>query len=164
MTTTLNVNGRSYTVDVEPDTPLLYILRNDLELHGPRFGCGLAQCGACTVLLQGKAVRSCVTPVSTVQASEITTLEGLGTPEDPHPVQQAWIDAQAVQCGFCMNGHMMVAKSLLDRNPNPTDVEIRDALQPILCRCGTYYRVIDAVKRAAALARAAKADTGGALV
>jgi nicotinate dehydrogenase subunit A len=163
MTTTLNVNGRSYTVDVELDTPLLYILRNDLELHGPRFGCGLGQCGACTVLLQGQAVRSCVTPVSSVEASEITTLEGLGTPDDPHPIQQAWIDAQAAQCGFCMNGHMMVAKSLLDRNPSPSDVEIRDALQPILCRCGTYYRVIDAVKRAAALTRAAQAETGGGL-
>lgn len=161
MRTALNVNGRSYTVDVEPDTPLLYILRNDLDMHGPRFGCGLAQCGACTVLVQGRPIRSCVTPVSTVKASEqITTLDGLGTPEKPHPIQQAWIERQAVQCGFCMNGHMMVAKSLLDRNPNPSDGEIRQALQSILCRCGTYYRVIGAVKRAAELTQAANAAKG----
>lgn len=155
MRTAFNVNGRSYTVDVDPDTPLLYVLRNDLDLHGPRFGCGLGQCGACTVLIQGRSVRSCLTPVSTIKASdEITTLDGLGTPEKPHPIQQAWIEIQASQCGFCMNGHMMVAKSLLDRNPNPTDAEIRQTLEPILCRCGTYYRVIAAVKRAAELTRA----------
>jgi aerobic-type carbon monoxide dehydrogenase small subunit (CoxS/CutS family) len=154
MNVVLNVDGRSHTVEVEPDTPLLYVLRNDLELHGPRFGCGLAQCGACTVLVQGRPVRSCVTPVSTIRSSDqITTLDGLGTPERPHPIQQAWIDAQAVQCGFCMNGHMMMAKSLLDRNPNPSDAQIREALEPILCRCGTYYRVIAAVKRAAELTR-----------
>jgi aerobic-type carbon monoxide dehydrogenase small subunit (CoxS/CutS family) len=157
----LTVNGRSHTVDVEPDTPLLYILRNDLDLHGPRFGCGLSQCGACTVLVQGRPVRSCVTPVSSVKpADQITTLDGLGTPEKPHPIQQAWIDAQAAQCGFCMNGHMMVAKSLLDRNPNPTDAQIRQALEPVLCRCGSYYRVIAAVKRAAELTRAAGTARG----
>ena len=155
MKTTLNVNGGRYEVEAEPDTPLLYILRNDLDLHGPRFGCGVAQCGACTVLIQSRPVRSCVTPVSTINASdEITTLDGLGTPEKPHPIQQAWIEIQASQCGFCMNGHMMVAKSLLDRNPNPSDAEIRQTLEPILCRCGTYYRVIAAVKRAAELTRA----------
>jgi aerobic-type carbon monoxide dehydrogenase small subunit (CoxS/CutS family) len=156
MTTTLNVNGRSHTVDVEPDTPLLYVLRNDLDLHGPRFGCGLSQCGACTVLVEGRPVRSCVMPVSAIKASDqIVTLDGLGTPEKPHPIQQAWIETQAAQCGFCMNGHMMVAKSLLDRNANPSDAEIRQTLEPILCRCGTYYRVIAAVKRAGELTRAA---------
>lgn len=155
MKAVLNVNGRAHTVDVEPDTPLLYILSNDLELHGPRFACGLAQCGACTVLVQGRPIRSCTTAVSAISSSDqITTLDGLGTPEQPHPIQQAWIDEQAVQCGFCMNGHMMVAKSLLDRNPNPTDAQIREALEPILCRCGSYYRVIAAVKRAAELTRA----------
>ncbi len=156
-TVNLKVNGRSHTVDVEPGTPLLYILRNDLELHGPRFGCGLGQCGACTVIIEGEAVRSCIRPVESVGASEITTLEGLGTPENPHPVQQAWIDTQAVQCGYCMNGQIMTAKALLDRNPNPTDAEIREGLADVLCRCGTYYRVIQAVKRASAITRAAAA-------
>ncbi len=154
-TINLKVNGRSHTVDVEPGTPLLYILRNDLELHGPKFGCGLGQCGACTVIIEGEAVRSCIRPVDSVGASEITTLEGLGTPENPHPVQQAWIDTQAVQCGYCMNGQIMTAKALLDRNPNPTDAEIREGLADVLCRCGTYYRVIQAVKRASEITRAA---------
>ena len=154
MQTTLNVNGRSVTVDVEPDTPLLYVLSNDLELHGPRFGCGLGQCGSCTVLVQGRPVRSCSTPVSAIRTSDqITTLDGLGTREKPHPIQQAWIETQAMQCGFCMNGQMMTAKALLDRNPRPTDADIRQALEPVLCRCGTYYRVIAAVKRAAELMR-----------
>ncbi len=156
-TVNLKVNGRSHTVDVEPGTPLLYILRNDLELHGPRFGCGLGQCGACTVIIEGEAVRSCIRPVESVGASEITTLEGLGTPENPHPIQKAWIDTQAVQCGYCMNGQIMTAKALLDRNPNPTDAEIREGLADVLCRCGTYYRVIQAVKRASAITRAAAA-------
>ncbi len=154
-TVNLKVNGRSHTVDVEPGTPLLYILRNDLELYGPKFGCGLGQCGACTVMIEGEAVRSCIRPVESVGASEITTLEGLGTPENPHPVQQAWIDTQAVQCGYCMNGQIMTAKALLDRNPNPTDAEIREGLADVLCRCGTYYRVIQAVKRASEITRAA---------
>ncbi len=157
-TVNLKVNGRSHTVDVEPGTPLLYILRNDLELHGPRFGCGLGQCGACTVIIEGEAVRSCIKPVESVGASEITTLEGLGTPEQPHPVQQAWIDTQAVQCGYCMNGQIMTAKALLDRKPNPTDAEIREGLADVLCRCGTYYRVIQAVKRASKITRAAAAS------
>ncbi len=156
-TVNLKVNGRSHTVDVEPGTPLLYILRNDLELHGPKFGCGLGQCGACTVMIEGEAVRSCIRPVESVGASEITTLEGLGTPENPHPVQQAWIETQAVQCGYCMNGQIMTAKALLDRNPNPTDAEIREGLADVLCRCGTYYRVIQAVKRASEITRAAAA-------
>ncbi len=156
-TVNLKVNGRSHTVDVEPGTPLLYILRNDLELYGPKFGCGLGQCGACTVIIEGEAVRSCIRPVESVGASEITTLEGLGTPENPHPIQKAWIDTQAVQCGYCMNGQIMTAKALLDRNPNPTDAEIREGLADVLCRCGTYYRVIQAVKRASAITRAAAA-------
>ena len=156
-TVNLKVNGRSHTVDVEPGTPLLYILRNDLELHGPRFGCGLGQCGACTVIIEGEAVRSCIRPVESVGASEITTLEGLGTPENPHPIQKAWIDTQAVQCGYCMNGQIMTAKALLDRNPNPSDAEIREGLADVLCRCGAYYRVIQAVKRASEITQAAAA-------
>jgi nicotinate dehydrogenase subunit A len=161
-TVTLNVNGRAHTVDVEPDTPLLYVLRNDLDQHGPRFGCGLAQCGACTVLVEGRPTRSCVVAVSTLKpADRITTLDGLGTVPKPHPVQQAWIDEQAMQCGFCMNGQMMAAVALLDRNPNPDDAEIRRTLAPVLCRCGSYYRVIAAVKRAAVLTQAALAAKEG---
>ena len=154
-TVNLKVNGRSHTVDVEPGTPLLYILRNDLELHGPKFGCGLGQCGACTVIIEGQAIRSCIRSVASVGDSEITTLEGLGTPENPHPIQKAWIETQAVQCGYCMNGQIMGTKALLDRNPDPTDAEIREALADILCRCGTYYRVLQAVKRASQIMRAA---------
>ena len=157
---TLKVNGRTQKVDVDPATPLLYILRNDLDLHGPRFGCGLGQCGACTVIVAGKAIRSCITPVSSVKGSEITTLEGLGTPEKPHPVQQAWIDEQAFQCGYCMNGQIMNAKALLDRNPHPTDAQIRAALQSVLCRCGTYYRVQAAVRRAVSLLASAEQRSG----
>ena len=152
---TLKVNGRSHTVDVESETPLLYILRNDLQLHGPRFGCGLGQCGACTVIIEGQAIRSCQKPVGSVGKSEITTLEGIGTPEMPHAIQRAWIDVQAVQCGFCMNGHMMHSKVLLDKNPNPSELDIRKALANVLCRCGTYYRVIQAVKKASEITRVA---------
>ena len=152
----LFVNGRTHRVEVNPDTPLLYVLRNDLNLNGPKFGCGLGQCGACTVIADGEAVLACVTPVSSFKGSRITTLEGLGTPERPHPIQQAWIEEQAVQCGFCTNGQIMQAKVLLDRNPNPTEPEIRQALQGVLCRCGAYYRIIRAVKRAGELMRAAK--------
>lgn len=151
------VNGRTYSVDVDPETPLLYILRNDLKLNGPKFGCGVGQCGACTVIADGGAVRSCVTPVGSFKGSRIITLEGLGTPEKPHPIQRAWIEEQAVQCGFCMNGRIMNAKVLLDRNPNPSEAEIRQGLESVLCRCGTYYRVIRAVKRAGELMRAAGA-------
>jgi aerobic-type carbon monoxide dehydrogenase small subunit (CoxS/CutS family) len=143
----LKVNGRTHTVDVEPSTPLLYILRNDLGLQGPRFGCGLGQCGACAVIINGAAVRSCVTPVSTVR-SEITTLEGLAPAGALHPIQQAWIDEQVPQCGFCQNGQIIAAKALLDRNPNPTDAQIRDAMNNTLCRCMTYYRVQKAIKLA----------------
>ena len=146
---TLKVNGKAHSVDVDPSTPLLYILRNDLELQGPRFGCGLGQCGACAVIINGAAVRSCVTPCSTVK-SEVTTLEGLATGNRLHPVQQAWIDEQVPQCGFCQNGQIITAKVLLDRNPNPTDAQIREGMNATLCRCMTYYRVQAAIKRAAA--------------
>ncbi len=146
---TLKVNGATHSVDVDPTTPLLYVLRDDLDLHGPRFGCGLGQCGACTVIIRGEAVRSCVKRVSTVGAAEITTLEGLSANGKLHPVQQAWIDEQVPQCGFCQNGQMLTAKVLLDHNPTPTDAEIRDAMARTLCRCMTYYRVQTAIKRAA---------------
>jgi aerobic-type carbon monoxide dehydrogenase small subunit (CoxS/CutS family) len=148
---TLRVNGSSHTLDIDPSTPLLYILRNDLGLQGPRFGCGLGQCGACTVIIKGKAVRSCVTPSSTVQDSEITTLEGLSTNGTLHPLQQAWIDEQVPQCGYCQNGQIMTAKALLDRNPSPTDAEIREEMAATLCRCMTYFRIQTGIKRAAKL-------------
>ena len=147
-TITLKVNGASHTVDVEPSTPLLYVLRNDLGLRGPHFGCGLGQCGACAVIIAGVATRSCVTPVSSVK-SEITTLEGLAPPGTLHPIQQAWIDEQAPACGFCQNGQIITAKALLDRNPNPTDTQIRDGMNRTLCRCMTYYRIQAAIRRAA---------------
>src|SRR5579863_4242054 len=147
MSLTLKVNGKSHTVDVDPSTPLLYILRNDLDLHGPRFGCGLGQCGACTVIINGVATRSCITPASSVK-SEITTLEGLAGNGKLHPIQQAWIDEQVPQCGFCQNGQIMTAKALLDKNPKPTDAQIRDTMKNTLCRCMTYYRVQAAIKRA----------------
>ena len=146
----LRVNGQTRTVNVEPATPLLYVLRNDLELQGPRFGCGLGQCGACTVLVKGAAVRSCVTPVSTVQGADITTLEGLAVNGRLHPLQQAWIDEQVPACGYCQNGQILTAKALLDRTPNPTDAQIRQGMQGALCRCMTYYRIHAAIKRAAA--------------
>ena len=146
---TLHVNGATHSVDVDRSTPLLYILRNDLGLQGPKFGCGLGQCGACTVIINGVATRSCVTPVSTVRG-EITTLEGLASNGTLHPVQQAWIDEQVPQCGFCQNGQIMTAKALLDKNPTPTDAQIRQGMANTLCRCMTYYRVHAAVKRAAA--------------
>ena len=132
---TLKVNGRSRSVDVDPATPLLYVLSDDLELRGPKFGCGLGQCGACTVIANGQAIRSCVTPVSSVASAEITTLEGLGTPERPHPIQQAFIDEQAAQCGFCLSGVILTAKAFLDKNPRATDEQIQQALSGVLCRC-----------------------------
>jgi len=146
---TLRVNGQSRTVDVDPATPLLYVLRNDLDLHGPRFGCGLGQCGACTVLVKGAAMRSCILPVSTVQGAEVTTLEGLSVDGNLHPLQQAWIDEQVPACGFCQNGQILTAKALLDRNPAPTDAQIRQGMAGTLCRCMTYYRIQSAIKRAA---------------
>ncbi len=152
---TLKVNGTSHTVDVEASTPLLYVLRNDLDLHGPRFGCGLGQCGACTVLINGAAVRSCVLPVGSVR-SEITTLEGLAQGDLLHPVQQAWIQEQVPQCGFCQNGQILTAKVLLDKNPNPTDEQIRKGMASALCRCMTYYKIQSAVKVAAQLMKTAK--------
>ena len=145
---TLRVNGAAHTVDVEPSTPLLYILRNDLGLEGPRFGCGLGQCGSCTVIINGVATRSCVTPTSSVKG-EITTLEGISSNGTLHPLQQAWIDEQVPQCGFCQNGQIMTAKALLDRNPRPTDAQIREGMAGTLCRCMTYYRVQAAIKLAA---------------
>jgi len=148
MSINLRVNGKALTLDVDGATPLLYILRNDLNLQGPRFGCGLGQCGACTVIVNGAAVRSCITPASAVKG-EITTLEGLSKDGKLHPLQQAWIDEQAPQCGFCQNGQIMTAKALLDRNPRPSDAEIRQGMAGVLCRCMTYYRVQAAIKRAA---------------
>ena len=145
----LRVNDKSRIVDTDPSTPLLYVLRNDLGLNGPRFGCGLSQCGACTVIMEGKTVRSCSVPVSAARNRSITTLEGLGSVARPHFIQTAFIEEQAAQCGFCMNGMIMTAKVLLDRNPNPTDAEIKQALDPNLCRCGSHLRVLRAVKRAA---------------
>jgi len=147
---TLKVNGATHTVEVEPATPLLYVLRNDLGLRGPRFGCGLGQCGACTVIINGEAVRSCVRATSSVEGVEITTLEGLSRNGVLHPLQQAWIDEQVPQCGFCQNGQILTAKVLLDKNPRPTDADIRQAMARTLCRCMTYYRVQAAIKRAAA--------------
>jgi nicotinate dehydrogenase subunit A len=149
MAINLKVNGVSSSVPAEPDTPLLYVLRNDLELNGAKFGCGLAQCGACTVLIDGKATRSCVTPVSAVATSEITTIEGLGSIANPHPLQTAFIEEQAAQCGYCTNGMIMSAKELLDRNPQPSEADVRAALATNLCRCGTHNRIIRAVLRAA---------------
>jgi len=151
---TLNVNGKSRVVETDPATPLLYVLRNDLELHGPKFGCGLAQCGACTVIMDGNAVRSCVTPVSQARNRKLTTLEGLGTEQKPGVLQVAFIEEQAAQCGFCMNGMIMNAKVLLDKNPTPTEDDIKKALDPILCRCGSHLRVIRAIKRASTTAKA----------
>jgi nicotinate dehydrogenase subunit A len=145
----LNVNGKSRVVDTDPETPLLYILRGDFNLNGPKFGCGLAQCGACTVIIGRDAVRSCVTPVKAAQNNQVTTLEGLGSTKKLHPIQRAFIDEQAAQCGYCVNGMIMTTKALLDRNPRPSDREIRDALAGNLCRCGTHTRIIRAVKRAA---------------
>ncbi|MDX1396166.1 MAG: (2Fe-2S)-binding protein [Gemmatimonadota bacterium] len=145
---TLSVNGVTHTLDVDPSTPLLYVLRNDLGLRGPRFGCGLGQCGTCTVLMEGRAIRSCMRPVSRVQG-EITTLEGLSADGPLHPVQQAWIDEQVPQCGYCQNGQILTAVALLDANPSPTDDELRQAMNPVLCRCMTYYRIQAAVRRAA---------------
>jgi nicotinate dehydrogenase subunit A len=143
------VNGKTATVSVEPGTPLLYVLRNDPELNGPKFGCGLAQCGACTVLLDGKPVRSCVTPVLAAAKGQVTTIEGLGTLERLHPLQRAFIDEQACQCGYCGNGMVMSAKAPLDRNPGPSGTQIKQALDGHLCRCASHNRIVRAVQRAA---------------
>ncbi len=147
MRVTLNVNGGSHAVEADPDTPLLYILSDDLALHGPKFGCGLGQCGSCTVLVGGKATRSCITPVKDVAGAPIVTLEGLGTPERPHRIQQAFIAEQAAQCGFCLSGVILTAKAFLDEHPKASDAEIRDALSTVLCRCFTHTRMLRAIAR-----------------
>jgi nicotinate dehydrogenase subunit A len=141
----LTVNGIAHTVDVDPATPLLYVLSDELALRGPKFGCGLGQCGACTVIARGRAIRSCVTPVSSVEGASLTTLEGLGTAEKPHPLQQAFIEEQAAQCGFCLNGVILTAKAFLDENPKATDAEIKQALSGVLCRCFTHVRMLRAI-------------------
>src|SRR6202171_4584449 len=159
MSTTLKVNGRMHTLAVDPSTPLLYILRNDLGLQGPHFGCGLGQCGLCTVIINGAATRSCSTLLSSVKG-EVTTLEGLATNGKLHPVQQAWIDEQVPQCGFCQNGQILTAKVLLDKNPTASDAEIREGMARTLCRCMTYYRVQAAIKRVVKLTAAASPAPG----
>ena len=144
----LAVNGKKQVVDVDPDTPLLYILRNDFELNGPKFGCGLGQCGACTVIIDGNAIRSCQVQVTSVRNRPVTTVEGLGSTKKMHRLQQAFVDEQAVQCGYCIAGMIMTSKVLLDKNPKPTDSQIKEALAGNLCRCGTHTRILRAVKRA----------------
>jgi nicotinate dehydrogenase subunit A len=141
------VNNRRVTVDVDPSAPLLYVLADELALNGPKFGCGLGQCGACTVIVKGQAIRSCVTPVKAVAGGDITTLEGLGTVDKPHPIQQAFIDEQAAQCGFCLSGVILAAKALVDRTPKPTDEQIQQALSGVLCRCFTHQRMMAAIRR-----------------
>src|SRR5512135_1140268 len=144
----LRVNGKAHVVDAEPDMPLLYALRDDLRLNGPKFGCGLSQCGACTVILDGTAIRSCVTSVAAAQNHSVTTLEALGSTKKLHKIQQAFVDEQAAQCGYCINGMIMTTKALLDKNPRPTEAQIKQALAGNLCRCGTHIRILRAVKRA----------------
>jgi len=155
----VKVNGREHEVDSDPDTPLLYVLRNDLGLNGAKFGCGLGQCGACTVMVDNEAVFSCLTPLLVVLGREITTVEGLGTIDNPGPLQRAFIEEQAAQCGYCIAGMMMRAESLLQKDPHPSDAEIRAALEPNLCRCGTHMRILRAVRRAAELMRIAALGT-----
>jgi nicotinate dehydrogenase subunit A len=151
---TLTVNGRDHSIDADPDTPLLYVLRDDLGLHAAKYGCGLGQCGACTVMIDGAAVFSCVTPVVLLEGKAITTLEGLGTEDQPGPMQRAFIEEQAAQCGYCIAGMMMRAQALLQQNPQADDAEIRRHLEPHLCRCGTHMRILRAVRRAARLMQA----------
>jgi nicotinate dehydrogenase subunit A len=148
MAISLKVNGQQHSVDVDPTTPLLYVLSDDLGLNGPKFGCGLGQCGACTVIVKGQAIRSCITPVKTVEGSEITTLEGLGTGEKLHPLQKAFIEEQAAQCGFCVNAVIMTAKAFLDKNPKANEREIQQAMSGVLCRCFTHVRMLQAINRA----------------
>ena len=149
MATTIRVNGKSHSIEAADATPLLYVLRNDLELNGAKYGCGFAQCGACTVIVDGKAVRSCVTALSTVVGKAITTIEGLGEGDNPHPLQTAFIEEQAAQCGYCANGMIMTAKTLLDKNPRPTEAQIKKAMAANFCRCGTHNRIVRAIQRAA---------------
>jgi nicotinate dehydrogenase subunit A len=143
----LTVNGRSHNLDIDPTTPLLYALSDDLDLRGPKFGCGLGQCGACTVIIKGQAVRSCITPLSSVTGAEITTLEGLGTIEKPHPIQKAFIDEQAMQCGFCINGVIMTAKAYIDANPRASEAQIQQAMSNVLCRCHVHTRMMSAIQK-----------------
>jgi nicotinate dehydrogenase subunit A len=157
----LTVNGRTHSIDADPETPLLYVLRGDLQLNAAKFGCGLAQCGACTVIVDGEAAFSCILPVQLLEGKEIVTLEGLGSAEKPGPMQQAFLEEQAAQCGYCIAGMMMRAQALLQKNPHASEAEIRAGLQPNLCRCGTHMRILRAVKRAAKLMQAA-GSTGGA--
>jgi nicotinate dehydrogenase subunit A len=154
MNLSFTVNGQSHSVDVDPTTPLLYVLSDDLALRGPKFGCGLGQCGCCTVLIKGRPVRSCITPVSSVAGAGVTTLEGLGTIDKPHAIQKAFVDEQAMQCGFCLSGVILTAKAALDLNPKATDAELRQALASVLCRCGTHTRMLRAIKRYAMGVRA----------
>jgi aerobic-type carbon monoxide dehydrogenase small subunit (CoxS/CutS family) len=151
MAISLTVDGKTRSVEADPSTPLLYVLRDEMKLDSPHFGCGLAQCGACTVQVDGKPVRSCVTPASAVAGKAVTTLAGLGTPQKPHPIQAAYIEEQVPQCGYCISGWMMTAAALLKEKPKPTDAEIRDALKGLKCRCGTHLAILRAVKRAAAM-------------
>jgi nicotinate dehydrogenase subunit A len=145
---TLKVDGRNHTVDVDPGTPLLYVLSDELQLNGPKLGCGLGQCGACTVILNGQATRSCITPVSAVGSTEVKTLAGIGTKERPHPLQKAFIDHQAAQCGFCTNAIIMTAKALLDKTPHASDAQVQEAMSNVLCRCFTHTRILRAIYQA----------------
>ncbi|MHB0775821.1 (2Fe-2S)-binding protein [Halomonas sp. WWR20] len=156
---TLRINGEAREIEADSQSPLLYVLRNDLGLRGPKFGCGLGECGACTVLIDGQPLRSCVIPAASVREREIITLEGLGTPESPHPLQQAFIDEQAAQCAYCISGMIMTAKALLEHNAEPSDAEIKNALAANLCGCGTHLRIVRAVKRAAQSLREAEHKT-----
>ena len=150
----LTINGQPHTIDVDATTPLLYVLSDDLALRGPKFGCGLGQCGCCTVLIKGRPVRSCITPVSSVDGADVTTLEGLGTIDKPHAIQKAFVTEQAMQCGFCLSGVILTAKAALDLNPRATDAQLRQALASVLCRCGTHTRMLKAIKRYAEEVRA----------
>jgi nicotinate dehydrogenase subunit A len=156
---TLKVNGIDHQIDADPDTPLLYVLRDDIKLNAAKFGCGLGQCGSCTVIVDGKAVLSCVTPLLLLEGKQVTTLEGLGTIEAPAPIQRAFVEEQAAQCGYCIAGMMMRAQALLQSNPKPTDEQIRSALEPHLCRCGTHMRILRAVHRASRLMDTADASS-----
>jgi nicotinate dehydrogenase subunit A len=157
----LDINGRQHDVTADPDTPLLYVLRDDLALNGAKFGCGLGQCGSCTVMVDGEAVFACTTPILLLEGKQITTVEGLGTIEEPGPLQRAFIEVQAAQCGYCIPGMMMRAQALLQKKSNPSDAEIRNALEPNLCRCGTHIRILRGVRRAAAIMRSSSASTQG---
>ena len=156
---TLDVNGQSHDVDADPNTPLLYVLRDQLQMNGAKFGCGLGQCGACTVMVDGAAIFSCLTPISVLPGRKIKTVEGLGTAQHPGPMQQAFIEEQAAQCGYCVAGMMMRAQALLERNQSPTSAEIREHMNPNLCRCGTHMRILRAIERASRLMHAANAPS-----